>query len=133
MLSILSLIIVFIENNLAVNGVILFISLPFITYNTRKEGSFICLFLTYIFISLQTDRYFYIFLILLIYIIISTIFLSHIEYNKKTIFYMLVLQILCYLVMTYKMFSVKYLVLNICGFIFWNYVYTKNIELKGNK
>lgn len=131
MLSILSLVLIFIENSLPVNGIILITSLPFISYNARKEGSIFYFFVAYLLMSLQTDRYFYNFIVILIYSILNMLLLSYIEYNKKTIFYMLLIQISFYFLMSYRFISIKYIFINICGFIIWNYIYTKNIENKG--
>lgn len=131
MLSILSLVLILIENSLPLSGVILLTTLPFISYTVRRKGSMFYLLVTYILMSAQTDRYLYIFLIVLVYIIVNQILFSYIEYNKKTLIYILFLQIVFYGLFTFKAFDVKYLLLNICGFIFWNYIYTKYIEIKG--
>ncbi|MCI7224009.1 MAG: hypothetical protein SOY60_09900 [Fusobacterium gastrosuis] len=131
MLSILSLILILIENSVSSNGVILLTTLPFISYVVRKGGNIFYLILTYILMSLQTDSYLYIFLVILVYILLNEVLLSYIEYNKKTVFYILGVQIIFYNILSYKYFDVSYLILNICGFIFWNYIYTKNVEIKG--
>lgn len=131
MLSILSLTLILIENSLPLNGVLLFTTLPFISYTIKRKGSVFFLLLTYILIAAQTDNYFYIFLIILIYIILNKIVLSVMDYNKKTVIYILILQIIFYNLLTFKIFKLEYLIFNIVGFIFWNYVYTKYIEIKG--
>lgn len=131
MLLTISLILILVENSISSNGVMLMITLPFISYIIRKGGNLFFLLLTYVLTALQTDNYFYIFWVILCYVILNEFLLSYIEYNKKTIFYILVLQIIFYSILSYKYFSLNYFILNICGFIFWNYIYAKNIEIKG--
>lgn len=131
MLLIVSLMLILVENSISSNGVILLVTLPFITYIIRKGGNIFFLVVTYILTALQTDNYIYIFFVILTYVLLNEILLSYIEYNKKTIFYILILQIVFYVILSYKYFNMSYFILNICGFIFWNYIYTKNIEIKG--
>lgn len=131
MLSILSLVLILVENTLPLDGVLLLTALPFLSYTIKRKGSVFFLLFTYILIAVQTDNYFYIFLVILIYTILNKIVLSVMDYNKKTIIYILILQIIFYSLLTFKIFKLEYLVFNILGFIFWNYIYTKYIELKG--
>lgn len=131
MLSILSLILILIENSLPLNGVLLFTALPFISYTIKRKGSVFFLLLTYILMAAQTDNYFYILLVISAYIILNRIVLSVMDYNKKTVIYILILQIIFYNLLTFKTFKIGYLVFNIIGFIFWNYIYTRYIEIKG--
>ncbi|MDO4691054.1 MAG: hypothetical protein Q4A58_07155 [Fusobacterium sp.] len=131
MLSVLSLVLILIENSLPLDGMILFTSLPFISYTVKRKGSIFFLLLTYILITTQTDRYFYIFLVILFYIILNGIVLSFMDYNKRTAVYILLLQIAFYGLLSFNVFSIKCFIINICGFIFWNYIYTKYIEIKG--
>lgn len=131
MLSILSLTLILIENSLPLNGVLLFTALPFISYTIKRKGSVFFLLLTYILIAVQTDNYFYILLVILAYIILNKIVLSIMDYNKKTVVYILILQIIFYYLLAFKIFKLEYFIFNIIGFIFWNYIYTKYIELKG--
>lgn len=131
MLSILSLVLILVENSLPLDGVLLLTALPFLSYTIKRKGSVFFLLFTYILIAVQTDNYFYIFLVILIYTILNKIVLSVMDYNKKTIIYILILQIIFYSLLTFKIFKLEYLVFNILGFIFWNYIYTKYIELKG--
>lgn len=131
MLSVLSLVLILVENSLPLDGMILFTSLPFISYTVKRKGSIFFLLLTYILITTQTDRYFYIFLVILFYIILNGIVLSFMDYNKRTAVYILLLQIAFYGLLSFNVFSIKCFIINICGFIFWNYIYTKYIEIKG--
>ena len=132
MLSILALFFVLIENSIPTSSMILSVSLPFISYSIKKGNwNFLYIVFVYIFVSVQTDRYFYIFLVILIYVLISILLLSYIEYNRKTMFYILIVQIIFYCLLTLKSLNIGYLIFNICGFIVFNYIFTKNIEIKG--
>lgn len=129
-MTILSLILIFIENTVFLKGVVLITTLPFVSYVVAKKRNPIYLVLTYIFISLQTDRYLYNLLFIILYILFNKILLINIEYTQKTLIYLLLLQSFFYVIFNFKLFELKYFILNILGFIVCNYIYTRFFQIK---
>ena len=132
-IDIVSLILIFIENSLPLDSELMAISLPFITYIIGKRRSSFCLLLTYIFISLQSDRYFFNLFILVAFIAANYFLFSYIEYSKKVVFYLAALDLAFYLNFVLKIFDFIYLLVNIRSFFILNYFYATRKSKKENK
>lgn len=130
---IISLILIFIENSLPTNGVMVAIAFPFISAIIRDKRSYILIFLSYIVMSLQSDRYLYNLIILILYIILNYIFFEFIDFNSLAIVYLIIIQSAFYFLLSIEIFSVKYLIINEIGFLIFNCVYTKYNFLEANK
>lgn len=129
MLIILSLIFIFIENSLPLNSELMGVCLPFITFIIGRKKSAFFIFLAYIFLSLQSDRYFFNFILLSFFCGANYFLFSYIEYSKKVIIYLTVLDIIFYLLFTYNNFDIKYAIINSITFLILNYFYATR-ELK---
>ncbi len=133
MLVLLSLFFIIVENNLPIGGMLICVSLPFLTYliNTRKN--FFYLFLVYFLLASQTDKYFLIFAIMFCYLALVFFLASYIEYNRNCIIYYLPVQLLTYYLLTYNFLTMQYFIINAIGLLIFNYFYIKYVEFKVNK
>ncbi len=132
MLILISLLLIFIENNLFSGGLLAFISLTFLTYIINRQKTFLFILIVYFLIASQTDRYFIIFIIMSVYVGLNYFMVSHIEYNMKSLFYYLLLQLLTYAALSYKFLDLQYFIINIIGLIIFDYIYYKCSYIKDN-
>ena len=125
---IISLILIFIGNSLPLNGVLVGITLPFITFIIGKRRSLFFIFLAWILFSLQTDKYSFNLLLMSLFGFLNFLLFCYVEYDRKSIFYLIPLDIVFYLLIVYKnLFNgidIKYLIINIISFFILNYFYT---------
>ena len=123
-----SLILIFIGNSLPLGGVLMGVTLPFITFIIGKRRSLFFIFLAWILFSLQTDKYSFNFLVMSLFGFLNFLLFCYIEYDRKSIFYLIPLDICFYLLIVYKSFytgiDIEYLVVNIVSFFIFNYCYT---------
>lgn len=126
--TIISLILIFIGNSLPLNGILLGVILPFITFIVGNRKSSVFIFLVWILFSLQTDRYSFNLLLICLFGVLNFLLFHYIEYDKKSIFYLVPLDTGFYLLTVYKSFhngfNIKYLIINIISFFILNYFYT---------
>ena len=124
---IISLILIFIGNSLPLDGVLIGITLPFITFIIGKRRSLFFVFLAWILFSLQTDKYSFNLLVMSLFGFLNFLLFCYVEYDRKSIFYLIPLDIVFYLLIVYKnLFNgidIKYLIINIIGFFILNYFY----------
>ena len=125
---IISLILIFIGNSLPLNGVLVGITLPFITFIIGKRRSLFFIFLAWLLFSLQTDKYSFNLLVMSLFGFLNFLLFCYVEYDRKSIFYLIPLDIIFYLLIVYKSFysgiDIKYLIINIISFFILNYFYT---------
>ena len=125
---IVSLILIFIGNGLPLNGVLVGITLPFITFIIGKRRSLFFIFLAWLLFSLQTDKYSFNLLVISLFGFLNFLLFCYVEYDRKSIFYLIPLDIVFYLLIVYKnLFNgidIKYLIINIISFFILNYFYT---------
>ena len=125
---IVSLILIFIGNSLPLNGVLVGITLPFITFIIGKRRSSFFIFLAWLLFSLQTDKYSFNLLVMSLFGFLNFLLFCYVEYDRKSIFYLIPLDIVFYLLIVYKSFytgiDIEYLVVNIVSFFIFNYFYT---------
>ena len=125
---IVSLILIFIGNSLPLNGVLVGITLPFITFIIGKRRSLFFIFLAWLLFSLQTDKYSFNLLVMALFGFLNFLLFCYVEYDRKSIFYLIPLDIVFYLLIVYKNFfngiDIKYLIINIISFFILNYFYT---------
>ena len=125
---IVSLILIFIGNSLPLNGVLVGITLPFITFIIGKRRSLFFIFLAWLLFSLQTDKYSFNLLVMSLFGFLNFLLFCYVEYDRKSIFYLIPLDIIFYLLIVYKnLFNgidIKYLIINIISFFILNYFYT---------
>ena len=125
---IVSLILIFIGNSLPLNGVLVGITLPFITFIIGKRRSLFFVFLAWILFSLQTDKYSFNLLVMALFGFLNFLLFCYVEYDKKSIFYLVPMDIGFYLLTVYKSFfigiDIEYLIINIVSFFILNYFYT---------
>ena len=123
-----SLILIFIGNSLPLGGVLMGVTLPFITFIIGKRRSLFFIFLAWILFSLQTDKYSFNLLVMSLFGFLNFLLFCYIEYDRKSIFYLIPLDICFYLLIVYKSFytgiDIEYLVVNIVSFFIFNYFYT---------
>ena len=124
---IISLILIFIGNSLPLDGVLIGITLPFITFIIGKRRSLFFIFLAWILFSLQTDKYSFNLLVMALFGFLNFLLFCYVEYDKKSIFYLVPMDIGFYLLVVYKSLytgiDIKYLIINIIGFFILNYFY----------
>ena len=124
---IVSLILIFIGNSLPLNGVLVGITLPFITFIIGKRRSSFFIFLAWLLFSLQTDKYSSNLLVMALFGFLNFLLFCYVEYDKKSIFYLVPMDIGFYLLVVYKSLytgiDIKYLIINIIGFFILNYFY----------
>ncbi len=124
---IISLILIFIGNSLPLDGVFIGITLPFITFIIGKRRSLFFIFLAWLLFSLQTDKYSFNLLVMSLFGFLNFLLFCYIEYDRKSIFYLIPLDIVFYLLIVYKnLFNgidIKYLIINIISFFILNYFY----------
>ena len=124
---IISLILIFIGNSLPLDGVLMGIILPFITFIIGKRRSLFFVFLAWILFSLQTDKYSFNLLVMALFGFLNFLLFCYVEYDKKSIFYLVPMDIGFYLLVVYKSLytgiDIKYLIINIIGFLILNYFY----------
>ena len=125
---IISLILIFIGNSLPLNGVLVGITLPFITFIIGKRRSLFFIFLAWLLFSLQTDKYSFNLLVMSLFGFLNFLLFCYVEYDRKSIFYLIPLDIVFYLLIVYKSLfngiDIKYLIINIISFFILNYFYT---------
>ena len=125
---IVSLILIFIGNSLPLEGVLMGVTLPFITFIIGKRRSLFFIFLVWILFSLQTDKYSFNLLVMSLFGFLNFLLFCYVEYDRKSIFYLIPLDIVFYLLIVYKnLFNgidIKYLIINIISFFILNYFYT---------
>ena len=124
---IVSLILIFIGNSLPLNGVLVGITLPFITFIIGKRRSLFFIFLAWLLFSLQTDKYSFNLLVMSLFGFLNFLLFCYVEYDKKSIFYLIPMDIGFYLLVVYKSLytgiDIKYLIINIISFFILNYFY----------
>ena len=124
---IISLILIFIGNSLPLDGVLVGITLPFITFIIGKRRSSFFIFLAWLLFSLQTDKYSFNLLVMALFGFLNFLLFCYVEYDKKSIFYLVPMDIGFYLLVVYKSLytgiDIKYLIINIIGFFILNYFY----------
>ena len=125
---IVSLILIFIGDSLPLNGVLVGITLPFITFIIGKRRSLFFIFLAWLLFSLQTDKYSFNLLVMSLFGFLNFLLFCYVEYDRRSIFYLIPLDIIFYLLIVYKnLFNgidIKYLIINIISFFILNYFYT---------
>ena len=124
---IISLILIFIGNSLPLDGVLVGITLPFITFIIGKRRSLFFIFLAWLLFSLQTDKYSFNLLVMSLFGFLNFLLFCYVEYDRKSIFYLIPMDIGFYLLVVYKSLytgiDIKYLIINIIGFFILNYFY----------
>ena len=125
---IVSLILIFIGNSLPLNGVLVGITLPFITFIIGKRRSLFFIFLAWLLFSLQTDKYSFNLLVMSLFAFLNFLLFCYVEYDRKSIFYLVPMDIGFYLLVVYKSLytgiDINYLIINIISFFILNYFYT---------
>ena len=125
---IISLILIFIGNSLPLDGVLVGITLPFITFIIGKRRSLFFIFLAWLLFSLQTDKYSFNLLVMSLFGFLNFLLFCYVEYDRKSIFYLIPLDTVFYLLIVYRSLftgiDIKYLIINIIGFFILNYFYT---------
>ena len=129
MVIVISLILIFIVNSLPLNGFLMGVILPFLSFVVGKRRSAFFIFLAWILYSLQTDKYSYNFLILVLFSIVNFFLFHYVEYNKKSILYLVPLDVGFYMLVVFKSvinneIDIVYLVVNIVSFFILNYFYS---------
>ena len=125
---IISLILIFIGNSLPLDGVLVGITLPFITFIIGKRRSLFFIFLAWLLFSLQTDKYSFNLLVMSLFGFLNFLLFCYVEYDRKSIFYLIPLDTVFYLLIVYKSLftgiDIKYLIINLISFFILNYFYT---------
>ena len=128
MTIVISLILIFIGNSLPLNGILMGVVLPFISFIIGKRRSPFFIFLAWILYSLQTDKYSYNFLILVLFSIVNFFLFHYVEYNKKSILYLVPLDVAFYMLVVFRSvingIDIVYLIINIVSFFILNYFYS---------
>ena len=123
-----SLILIFIGNSLPLDGVLVGITLPFITFIIGKRRSLFFIFLAWLLFSLQTDKYSFNLLVMSLFGFLNFLLFCYVEYDRKSIFYLIPLDTVFYLLIVYRSLftgiDIKYLIINIISFFILNYFYT---------
>ena len=124
-----SLILIFIGNSLPFNGVLMGVVLPFVSYIIGKRRSPVFIFLAWILYSLQTDKYSYNFLILVLFSVVNFFLFHYVEYNKKSILYLIPLDVAFYMLVVFRSvianeIDIVYLIVNVVSFFILNYFYS---------
>ena len=129
MTIVISLILIFIGNSLPLNGILMGVTLPFVSFIIGKRRSLFFIFLAWLLYSLQTDKYSYNFLILVLFSAVNFFLFHYVEYNRKSILYLVPLDVAFYMLVVYKSvinneIDIVYLVVNIVSFFIFNYFYS---------
>ena len=129
MTIVISLILIFIGNSLPLNGILMGVVLPFISFIIGKRISSFFIFLAWMLFSLQTDKYSYNFLILVLFSIVNFFLFHYVEYNKKSILYLLPLDVAFYMLVVFRSIinneiDIVYLIINVVSFFILNYFYS---------
>ena len=128
MTIVISLILIFIGNSLPLNGILMGVTLPFVSFIIGKRRSLFFIFLAWLLYSLQTDKYSYNFLILVLFSAVNFFLFHYVEYNRKSILYLVPLDIAFYMLVVFDSIfneiDIVYLVINIVSFFIFNYFYS---------
>ena len=128
MTIVISLILIFIGNSLPLNGILMGVTLPFVSFIIGKRRSLFFIFLAWLLYSLQTDKYSYNFLILVLFSAVNFFLFHYVEYNRKSILYLVPLDIVFYMLVVFDSIfneiDIVYLVVNIVSFFIFNYFYS---------
>ena len=129
MTIVISLILIFIGNSLPLNGILMGVTLPFVSFIIGKRRSLFFIFLAWLLYSLQTDKYSYNFLILVLFSAVNFFLFHYVEYNRKSILYLVPLNVAFYMLVVFKSvinneIDIVYLVVNIVSFFIFNYFYS---------
>ena len=122
------IIISLIGNSLPLDGVLVGITFPFITFIIGKRRSLFFIFLAWLLFSLQTDKYSFNLLVMSLFGFLNFLLFCYVEYDRKSIFYLIPLDTVFYLLIVYRSLftgiDIKYLIINIISFFILNYFYT---------
>ena len=125
---IVSLILIFIGNSLPLDGIFIGLIFPFISFVIGKRRNLFFIFFAWILFSLQTDKYSFYFLMISLFAFLNFLLFYYVGYNRKSIFYLIPLDIGFYLLIVHKSIyigiDIKYLVINTVSFFILNYFYT---------
>ena len=103
------------------------ITLPFITFIIGKRRSLFFIFLAWLLFSLQTDKYSFNLLVMSLFGFLNFLLFCYVEYDRKSIFYLIPLDTVFYLLIVYRSLftgiDIKYLIINIISFFILNYFY----------
>ena len=128
MTIVISLILIFIGNSLPLNGILMGVTLPFVSFIIGKRRSLFFIFLAWLLYSLQTDKYSYNFLILVLFSAVNFFLFHYVEYNRKSILYLVPLDVAFYMLVVFDSIfneiDIVYLVVNIVSFFVFNYFYS---------
>ena len=128
MTIVISLILIFIGNSLPLNGILMGVVLPFVSFIIGKRRNPIFVFLAWLLFSLQTDKYSYNFLILTLFSVVNYLLFHYVEYNRKSILYLVPLDIALYILVVFNTIfygiDIVYLIINIVSFFILNYFYS---------
>lgn len=129
MTIVISLILIFIGNSLPLNGILMGVTLPFVSFIIGKRRSLFFIFLAWLLYSLQTDKYSYNFLILVLFSAVNFFLFHYVEYNRKSILYLVPLDVAFYMLVVFRSvinneIDIVYLVVNIVSFFILNYFYS---------
>ena len=128
MTIVISLILIFIGNSLPLNGILMGVTLPFVSFIIGKRRSLFFIFLAWLLYSLQTDKCSYNFLILVLFSAVNFFLFHYVEYNRKSILYLVPLDIAFYMLVVFDSIfneiDIVYLVVNIVSFFIFNYFYS---------
>jgi hypothetical protein len=105
------------------------VTLPFVSFIIGKRRSLFFIFLAWLLYSLQTDKYSYNFLILVLFSAVNFFLFHYVEYNRKSILYLVPLNVAFYMLVVFKSvinneIDIVYLVVNIVSFFIFNYFYS---------
>jgi len=104
------------------------VTLPFVSFIIGKRRSLFFIFLAWLLYSLQTDKYSYNFLILVLFSAVNFFLFHYVEYNRKSILYLVPLDIAFYMLVVFDSIfneiDIVYLVINIVSFFIFNYFYS---------
>lgn len=132
MLYILSLLGIILEISLPFNMNILIITLSFLVYLIALKGEkdIIWIGVISLILSLQTEDFFRIVIILLIsYYVLNFLFL-HLSYEKGNILILSIIQCIIYIILSWNNFNIRYLIINLIGFIILDYIYMRILRKK---
>lgn len=134
MLYLISFLMIFVEISLPFSANMYFLTLPFLTYlvSLKKEKEVVLVVFIALLHSLQTTKFFEIVSILLISYYIFYYVFTHLTYGKANIILISLLQGGIYIVLSIRNFKSEYFIVNMCGFLILNYIYTRSSKKKEN-
>jgi|GEM_PF-3263629 len=127
MIYVLSLFFVFVETSLPLTSQSMVVILPFLAYISalKRSKAFFGLTVISLVLSFQNTNFVKIFIIFTLAYFAFSFLYTYMGYNRGAVPFISAVQLVIYLIYSYKHLSISYIVANLLGFMIVNLFYTR--------